>query len=147
MIYPAILLVEPPNEDLDPNVKKDYLEAAQVLSLSPRSSAALLRLALQKMCDGQLTAEGENLNEQIGDLVSKGLSVKVQQSLDSLRVIGNEAVHPGTLDLRDDVSTATALFSLINYIADQLISLPKQIEALYGKIPIAKLDQIEARDQ
>jgi hypothetical protein len=38
----------------------------------------------------------------------------VQQSLDIVRVIGNDAVHPGQIDLTDDIETATKLFVLIN---------------------------------
>jgi hypothetical protein len=52
----------------------------------------------------------------------------VQKSLDIVRVIGNEVVHPGVLDLKDDRDTAVQLLKLINSIADQMISHPKNIE-------------------
>jgi len=44
-----------------------------------------------------------------------------------VRVIGNEAVHPGKLDLKDDRDTATRLFKLVNIIAEQMISNPKHV--------------------
>ena len=47
--------------------------------------------------------KGKDINTDIGNLVKKGLPIKVQESLDILRVIGNEAVHPGQLDLKDDI--------------------------------------------
>jgi hypothetical protein len=47
-----------------------------------------------------LGESGKNLNTDIGNLVKEGLSVDIQQALDSLRVIGNESVHPGELDLK-----------------------------------------------
>jgi hypothetical protein len=68
-----------------------------VLNLSPRSGCALLRLATEKLVE-QLQPEGRDLNERIGRLVEDGLPVQVQRVLDALRVIGNEAIHPGELD-------------------------------------------------
>ncbi|MDO8619218.1 MAG: DUF4145 domain-containing protein [Candidatus Daviesbacteria bacterium] len=145
MIYPDFQGIEPPNDDLNEDIKADYMEASSILQKSPRGAAALLRLAIQKLCK-QLGEPGQNINTDIGNLVTKGLPAKVQQSLDALRVIGNEAVHPGQLDLKDDVETATALFRLVNFIAEKMISEPKEVEALYEKIPDEKKKQIEERD-
>lgn len=49
-MYPKKIIVDMPNEDLSEEIKKDYLEAAIIFNDSVRSSAALLRLALQKLC-------------------------------------------------------------------------------------------------
>lgn len=122
-----------------------YEEAGKILTLSPRGAAALLRLAIQKLC-ALLGEKGKNIDEDIANLVKKGLSPLVQKALDSVRVIGNEAVHPGTLDLRDDVETATRLFEVVNIIAEQMISNPKHVEDLYAKLPEAKRKAIEKRD-
>lgn len=83
-----------PNTDLNDDIKKDYREAASIFQKSPRGGCALLRLAVQKLCI-QLGQKGKNLDDDIGKLVKKGLPVEVQQALDVLRVIGNQAVHPG----------------------------------------------------
>lgn len=146
MIQPDFSGVESPNNDLNEDIKRDYLEAASIVQKSPRGAAALLRLAIQKLCI-QLEEKGKDLNTDIGNLVKKGLPVKVQQSLDALRVIGNEAVHPGVLDLRDDIKTANSLFKLINFIAEKTITEPKEIEKIYKKIPAAKKKQIKQRDK
>lgn len=146
MIFPEFLGIDPPNGDLNSNVQKDYQEAGSILQKSPRGAAALLRLAIQKLII-QLGEKGGDLNTAIGNLVKKGLPTKVQQSLDALRVIGNEAVHPGELDLRDDQSTAEQLFKLVNFIAEKMITEPKEIEAIYGKIPESKKQQINERDK
>ncbi len=146
MIYPDFSGIEPPNADLDDEIRGDYQEAASIMQKSPRGAAALLRLAIQKLCI-QLGEKGQDLNTDTGNLVKKGLPAKVQQSLDSLRVIGNEAVHPGTLDLKDDSETASALFKLVNFIAEKMLTEPKEIEALYAKLPESKKKQIEERDK
>lgn len=146
MIYPEFSGVEPPNSDLNADIQRDYQEAASILQKSPRGAAALLRLAIQKLMI-QLGEKGKDLNTDIANLVKKGLPVRVQQSLDALRVIGNEAVHPGELDLRDDVRTASSLFKLINFIAEKMITEPKEIEAIYNKIPESKKKQIHERDK
>lgn len=146
LTYPNFSQNEQPNSDLDQDIKDDYAEAADILNRSPRGSAALLRLAIQKLCR-QLGEKGEDLNTDIGNLVKKGLPLKVQQSLDSVRVIGNEAVHPGELNLKDDKDTALALFKLLNFIAEKMITEPKEIDAIYNKIPETKKKQIEERDR
>jgi hypothetical protein len=71
----------------------------------------------------------------------------VQQALDAIRVIGNEAVHPGLLDLRDDIDTASRLFGAINIVAEQMISNQKHVADLYEKLPAEKRAAIEKRDK
>jgi hypothetical protein len=61
-------------------------------------------------------------------------------------VFGNEAVHPGQIDLRDDGATATELFDIVNIIADVMITQPLRIKNLYGKIPPNKRAGIEERN-
>lgn len=146
MIYPDFKVTEPPNEELDAEIKEDYEEAASILQKSPRGAAALLRLAIQKLCV-QLGGKGKDLNTDIGNLVKKGLPAMVQQALDVVRVIGNEAVHPGELNLKDDVETANKLFKLINFIAEKMITEPNEVEGFFEKkVPESNKQQIEARD-
>lgn len=146
MIYPDFSGVELPNEDLSEEIKNDYLEAANILQKSPRGSAALLRLAVQKLCTN-LVEGGKDLNDSIKILVKRGLSPTIQKSLDFLRVIGNEAVHPGQMDLRDDTNTASSLFRLINKIADVMITDVKEIDEIFEKLPDSKKEEIIKRDQ
>ena len=145
VLFPACSEGPPPNPDLPENVRVDYQEASTILKLSPRGSAALLRLAIQKLCV-ELGEKGKKIDDDIGSLVRKGLSPLVQQALDAVRVIGNEAVHPGTLDLRDDSDTAGRLFDLVNIITEQMISNPKHVKELYDKLPESKRKAIEERD-
>jgi hypothetical protein len=145
LIYPEIAPSIMPNADLGDEVKADFIEARSILGTSPRGAAALLRLAVQKLCI-QLGESGKNIDSDIASLVKKGLSPKIQRALDIVRVVGNESVHPGELDVRDDVETATKLLTLVNLVAEQMISHPREIDSLYEKLPASKREAIERRD-
>lgn len=145
MIYPLHSSVESPNQDLPQGIQDDYEEARLIANFSPRGAAALLRLAVQKLCQ-HLGEPGKNINTDVASLVSKGLPPKVQEALDSVRVIGNEAVHPGSIDLRDDRETVIKLFRLVNFIAAKMITEPQEIAELYNGLPTDKLTGIAKRD-
>ena len=116
-----------------------------IVDVSPRGAAALLRLCIQKLCK-QLGEPGKNINDDIKSLVSKGLDPRVQQMMDALRIFGNNAVHPGEIDLRDDRELADKLFLLVNMIAEIMITQPKAISEIYSRIGPNQLAAIEKRD-
>lgn len=145
LVHPTASVAPAANQDLPHDVRQDYEEAGRIVNESPRGAAALLRLAIQKLCT-DLGEKGKNIDDDIASLVKKGLNPMIQKALDAVRVIGNEAVHPGTLDLRDDRDTTIKLFKLVNIIAEQMISNPKHVEEVYGQIPEAKRKAIEKRD-
>jgi hypothetical protein len=146
LIFPPNKLHTQPNNDLPEDIKRDFNEAREIVDLSPRGAAALLRLCVQKLCKN-LGEKGENIDADIGSLVKKGLSPTVQKALDIVRVIGNEAVHPGVLDLKDNRDVAVHLFGLVNAVCEQMISHPKKVEELYSSIiPERNRHAIERRD-
>lgn len=145
LVYPVRGDAPLPNADMPEDVRLDFEEAGRIFQISPRGAAALLRLAIQKLCKF-LGGRGKNIDEDIAFLVKNGLDVRVQRSLDIVRVIGNEAVHPGQVDLRDDTKTAEQLFSLVNIIADAMITQPRHIEEMYEGLPESKRAAIERRD-
>ncbi len=67
------------------------------------------------------------MDNKIGYLVSNGLPEQIQKALDSVRVIGNESVHPGEIDLEDDPETAITLFELLNIVIEFTITQDKKI--------------------
>lgn len=145
LFYPQHGKAPPVNSDTPEDIRQDYEEASSILDLSPRGAAALIRLCIQKLCK-ELGQSGKNINDDIGALVKGGLDPRVQQALDFVRLIGNEAVHPGQIDLRDDRATAETLFKLFNLIVEKTISEPKHIAEVYGSLPPDKLSAIEKRD-
>jgi hypothetical protein len=145
-VYPAVTNAPIVNTDTPAAIAADYQEAATIMNVSPRGAAALLRLAIQKLC-AHLGEPGRNINDDIASLVAKGLDPRIQRALDVLRVVGNEAVHPGTMDLNDDPDTVANLFKLFNLIVDKMISEPKLVDEVYATLPAGKISAIEQRDK
>lgn len=145
LAFPAQRVGVLPNSDLPDELVADFEEARAIVGNSPRGAAALMRLVIQKLC-AHLGERGKNIDDDIAHLVSKGLNPLVQKALDVVRVVGNEAVHPGTIDFKDDRDTALRLFGLVNAIADQMITHPKAVKEMYDQLPPGKLAAIEARN-
>jgi hypothetical protein len=138
-----------PHPLIPDSIKEDYEEALDVFSLSARSACALLRLAIQKL-NKELGEPGKNINDDIKNLVKKGLPEHIQQALDIVRVIGNDAVHPGVLNIKDNPDTAKKLFHLVNEIIEDRLNKPKrkkEIKTLFDELPESKRNQILDRDK
>lgn len=146
LVYPQTGEAPPANSDLSEDIRRDYNEASSILDRSPRGAAALIRLAIQKLCR-ELGKSGKDLNADIGALVADGLEKQVQMALDAVRVIGNNAVHPGQIDLRDDRATAQLLFELLNLIAEKMITQPRRVKTVYESLPDGALKAIADRDR
>ena len=145
MVHPDTGSAPFPNQEMPESVKKLYLEAAAVQMKSPRGAGALLRLGVQVLCK-ELGEKGKNINEDVASLVSKGLPTIVQQSLDVVRVTGNEAVHPGQIDT-DDPAVVAQLFELLNIIVEYMIAMPKRVSGIYAGLPATAKDAIAKRDK
>jgi hypothetical protein len=148
ILYPTTNLasIPLPSPDMPEEVTNDYNEARAIFGNSPRSSAALLRLALQKLCI-HLGEPGKKLDDDIGALVAKGLPTRIQQALDIIRVSGNKAVHPGVIDLHEEKESVFELFAIINFIVNHLITQPQKIARIYNKLPEGPKKGIEQRSQ
>lgn len=146
IVFPGEKIDTQPNEDLPDIVKQLFDEARGIVTASPKGAAALLRLCIQHLSI-ELGESGKDLDSDIANLVSRGLNPVVQQALDVVRVIGNESVHPGEIDLNDKKETAIKLFDLVNLICQQMISHPKQVEKLYSELPKSKLEGIDVRNK
>ncbi|MBV7469143.1 DUF4145 domain-containing protein [Aeromonas sp. sif0611] len=145
LVFPYASQAEPMHQDLPEECRAEYEEARDIVGRSPRGAAALLRLCLQKLMP-HLGEQGKNINEDIKSLVAKGLSPVVQKALDFCRVVGNNAVHPGELTIEDTPEIAQQLFKMINFIVEDRITRPKEVQALYDQLPKNSKDGIAKRD-
>ena len=145
MIIPAEAPVAPSHPDMPAKILGEYDEARSIFARSPRAAVALLRLAVQKLMS-ELGEKGDNINEDIKSLVAKGLPAQVQQAFDYCRVVGNNAVHPGEINLNDTPEMGQHLFSMLNFIVEDRITRPKQIAALYERLPQAAKTAVQKRD-
>lgn len=135
MLFPDTGIAPLPEPDMPTDVKRDYEEAARISSKSPRGSAALLRLSLQKLCK-HLGKDGENINSDIRALAQDNvLPPMVIKVADTVRITGNNAVHPGEMADEDFDHVSSKLFDLLNFIVKKAITEPKELEALYNRVP------------
>jgi len=145
MLSPTATAAPMPHSDMPPDVRADYEEARLIAANSPRGATALLRLGIQKLCV-HLGEDGKSINDDIAALVKKGLPIEIQQALDVVRVVGNNAVHPGELSASDVAAVSSALFDLVNQIVEERISRPKKLQTMFSKLPKGALDAIKKRD-
>ena len=147
IIFPNSPAIPPPHEMMPKNVKDIYVEAVSVYDKSNRAAAALLRLALQHLLK-EIGGTGKNINDDIRILLSNGtIKDEVQQACDTLRVIGNNAVHPGQIVIDDTPEITKSLFELLNYIVEENIELPAKRKKMFESLPDKTKEAISKRDK
>lgn len=92
-LWPQVAARDPIPLQIPPHIAQDYAEAAMILQLSPKASAALSRRCLQMVLKEQGGTTSKNLSDQIDEVLTT-LPTHIAQNLDSIRVIGNFAAHP-----------------------------------------------------
>ena len=146
LIYPDHGFSSPPDHNMPDDVKADYIEAAKIFSRSPRGAAALLRLGLQKLCK-HLGENGKNINTDIRSLAEKNiLPPMIVKVADTVRITGNNAVHPGEMSDEDFDHVASKMFDLLNIIVKKGISEPAELQALYDLTPEGPRKEAEKKD-
>lgn len=145
LVYPSLAAPEP-NADMSESILELYQEAGEIYGKSPRAACALLRLAIDRLCN-ELGEKDRDIDKNIASLVEKGLPQKVQQALDVVRVVGNKAVHPGQIAFDvDNIDTAVTLFRLINMIVNNTITEPKEIDGYFQQLPNSAKEAVAKRD-
>jgi len=101
LIDPILPEAPEASADMPEDVKSDYEEARLVSNQSPRAAAALLRLALQKLCK-HLGESGKHIDADIRALAQRPeFGERLIRAADTLRIVGNNAVHPGEMNEED----------------------------------------------
>lgn len=142
-----------PNDDLPEPIRDIFIEAAHIFEHSPRAAAALLRLALQQLLEHsgyKSKCKGKaDINNMIAAAVSDGVPTHIQQFMDITRVQGNAAAHGNDLALNPDErrDNAEYLFTVVNTIAEHLLTRPRQAQENYDKLPESVRNQISRRDK
>lgn len=146
LVYPiAHSIISDPNEDLPDEIKKIYEEARSVFHNSSRSSAALLRLAMELMLTNLGYTQNRLVDKINSLLVSEGANEEIVLAAEIIRLYGNSSTHTGFIDLNEDKEAAEELFMVINLIAEHQYTRPKKLKALMDKLPEGKRKQIEVK--
>jgi hypothetical protein len=61
-------------------------------------------------------------------------------------LVGNEAVHPGAMEMRDNIRAVENALNWEKFIADWTITMPKRADELYDIRPAEKRKGLERRD-
>ncbi len=147
MIYPVNTGLPRAHSDMPAEVRTLYEESAQIYNISRRASLALLRIAIEMLVNELSGNSGGRLFDKIGTLKSKNIiNDMIQEAFDSFRVIGNQVVHPGQIELDDNIDHAI-LFSILNFMVDIGIAKPLQIRKLFeDSVPDPQKEAINKRD-
>ena len=108
----------------------DYKEAQLTLEVSPRASAALSRLCLQKLLENEAKIAPANLNKQISEVLEKNLLPGyITQYVDQLRKydsISNQSEDsPGDIHQADH-NEASVMILMLEVLFDHFIIAPKK---------------------
>jgi len=137
LVYPKTSNISEPNAYMPDDVRQLYQEADSVFHDSPRSSAALLRLALQTLTTTVLGDKAKRTPKDNIDAIAKEefASPTLIKALDIIRYNGNESVHPGEINLNENPNEVRYLFFLLNMICEVFFEQPARLEEFYAKIP------------
>lgn len=134
-----------PNADMPDECKKLYNEAALVFNHSPRAAGALLRLCLQVLLT-EAKIKGKTIDQQIQNLIKSGEDPMNVLCMDICRILGNECVHPGIIDLNEEGDIAILFFEFINMTATRLFTAKRQVQEVYQKLPEGARKALEVRN-
>jgi hypothetical protein len=85
----------PVPSEVDARFADDFREAAAVISISPKASAAVSRRCLQDVLREKAGVKAPNLDQEIQKVMdSKATPTWLSENLDAVRVVGNFAAHP-----------------------------------------------------
>lgn len=94
-LYPHAVAREPLDPAVPSTFADDYVEACNVLDVSPKASAALSRRIMQHVLRECAKVEAPNLDQEIQKVLNANMVPShIADSLDAVRTVGNFAAHP-----------------------------------------------------
>ena len=134
LIYPEICIE--PNSNMPKDVKTIFVEASSILNNSPRASAALLRLALEKLLTHlNKKSKGNNLFNAINKYIDdENLEPTLKKICHLLRINGNDNIHESN-EIEESVSLRLTRdsFDMFNFFVDEAITRKKRAEEFASK--------------
>lgn len=116
-----------PSDKMPQKVKDVYNQAGSIADKSPRAANALLRSAIEELMCIIVETPGD-LNLMIEDAYNKNIiTAHIKESLHSIRLLGNNTLHPNQIRIEDDVDT-NDIFNIINHIVDVTLHHSEVIE-------------------
>jgi len=132
-VLPATMSVRRP-EGVPRGILDDYVEAAQVVEISPNASAALARRCLQATVQSLLGRKGKCLSAEVEEFRNSGLIPHhLKGELDMIRILGNDAAHPTQdshtgLIVKTDPGDARWLLRVLEDLFQYCFVAPKEYE-------------------
>ncbi len=115
-------------------IMADYIEAMEVLPISPNASAALARRCLQTLIRHCLSIKKERLSDDIKKLLeSKELPAHLHEGVGKIRMAGNRGAH-GERDLHTGLivnvepGEAEWMLEMLNELFQHFFVIPKRYE-------------------
>jgi len=132
---PNVVRAVPP--EVPPHIGEDFAEAAAVISLSEKASAALSRRCLQSVLNEKI-GKRKDLSTQIDEAI-KQLPTRIGENLDCIRQVGNYAAHPEKVESTGtivDVEPEEANWTLdvLEELFDHYYVMPKKAEERRAKL-------------
>lgn len=94
-LFPRAESREPIDPSVPPEFADDYIEACNVLDISPKASAALSRRVMQHILQECAKVQAPNLYQEIQKVLDGNMVPShIADSLDAVRTVGNFAAHP-----------------------------------------------------
>lgn len=152
-MFPRSSTVLPVHPDAPEAVAELYEEARNVLPISRRASAALVRATLERLLrELDPDHRGKRLDELIAQLRGQ-IREPLWKFLTAIRVVGNDTLHAEEGELAvlylggDTDEIIEPLFEAVNTLIEELVTQPAKAEALYALIPEAKRDAAERKSR
>lgn len=120
--------------------RQDFEEAAAIVKISPRASAALSRRTLQTILREVHGIEKRSLSEEIAAFINdSGVPSDIADAIDAVRVIGNFAAHPVKDATTGEISEvepeeAEWLLDVLEALFDYSFVQPKKLKARQEKL-------------